>query len=261
MTTRKINTCISTIRSVYDQNGKYLPSGNYYFIIDNINNNYVKGKIVSREINSYFVFSYIKFIRMMANAQSRLISFTDLIEEQHMPNYRFPITTHNNYFTGFSTTSEIPRIHSQLSSIIRSRYVVNYYDPLSYMRRNNVIINRPYNNNINNINNSNNFSRLNFIQRENREQHSESDPDPTPEPEKCSICWESINDSTKKTLVCNHSFHRNCVNRWLETNSSCPLCRREILNTTHIHRIRNRIRNSIMRNRILFNDTLFEEIV
>ena len=33
MSIRKIDTAISTIRSLYDENGNYLPSGNYYFSI------------------------------------------------------------------------------------------------------------------------------------------------------------------------------------------------------------------------------------
>ena len=33
MSIRKIDTAISTIRSIYDENGNYLPSGNYYFSI------------------------------------------------------------------------------------------------------------------------------------------------------------------------------------------------------------------------------------
>ena len=29
----------------------------------------------------------------------------------------------------------------------------------------------------------------------------------------------------KKLLNCNHDFHANCVNRWLRSNDTCPLCR------------------------------------
>ena len=41
----------------------------------------------------------------------------------------------------------------------------------------------------------------------------------------CSICMEMIERDNKKTLNCNHDFHANCVNRWLRSNDTCPLCR------------------------------------
>ncbi len=40
----------------------------------------------------------------------------------------------------------------------------------------------------------------------------------------CSICLTSI-DNKKKDLNCMHSFHTNCIDEWLKTNNSCPLCR------------------------------------
>ena len=36
---------------------------------------------------------------------------------------------------------------------------------------------------------------------------------------------EMIERDNKKTLNCNHDFHANCVNRWLRSNDTCPLCR------------------------------------
>tara|TARA_Y100000591_G_scaffold324028_1_gene342777 strand:+ start:142 stop:927 length:786 start_codon:yes stop_codon:yes gene_type:complete len=45
----------------------------------------------------------------------------------------------------------------------------------------------------------------------------------------CTICLEAINDdSTKRTLGCNHHFHENCINRWLVTRPHCPVCRRHV---------------------------------
>lgn len=43
----------------------------------------------------------------------------------------------------------------------------------------------------------------------------------------CSICLSSI----KKGInipICNHAFHKKCLNTWLKQGDSCPLCRREI---------------------------------
>ena len=36
---------------------------------------------------------------------------------------------------------------------------------------------------------------------------------------------EMIDRTDKKTLNCNHDFHADCVNRWLRSNDTCPLCR------------------------------------
>ena len=44
----------------------------------------------------------------------------------------------------------------------------------------------------------------------------------------CTICLENILLSDKETLICNHSFHEICINRWLSTNTNCPVCRRFI---------------------------------
>jgi hypothetical protein len=40
----------------------------------------------------------------------------------------------------------------------------------------------------------------------------------------CSICYD-----TKSNCVsdCNHQFHKSCIDIWLKTNNTCPLCRAE----------------------------------
>jgi hypothetical protein len=43
---------------------------------------------------------------------------------------------------------------------------------------------------------------------------------------KCCICLDNINRSrTAYFLPCCHYFHESCINRWLETNITCPECR------------------------------------
>jgi hypothetical protein len=50
----------------------------------------------------------------------------------------------------------------------------------------------------------------------------------------CSICLESLNNGDVSNLRCNHSFHRDCINRSItqQNNNSivptCPLCRTNI---------------------------------
>ena len=40
----------------------------------------------------------------------------------------------------------------------------------------------------------------------------------------CSICLSNIDDN-RYILGCAHHFHENCILRWLQQNSNCPICR------------------------------------
>ena len=39
----------------------------------------------------------------------------------------------------------------------------------------------------------------------------------------CSICYEAFDNETE--IRCGHSFCKKCIDRWAETNNTCPLCR------------------------------------
>ena len=55
----------------------------------------------------------------------------------------------------------------------------------------------------------------------------------------CSICLCDMNDkSSVRTLPCKHRFHKACVNRWCQTNNTCPCCRKEIPTNTNATRTR-----------------------
>jgi len=45
----------------------------------------------------------------------------------------------------------------------------------------------------------------------------------------CSICWGKVEENTKITTQCNHVFHKNCLNKWLNKQQTCPYCRQECL--------------------------------
>ena len=47
----------------------------------------------------------------------------------------------------------------------------------------------------------------------------------------CVICLESLNNSEELvTLNCEHIFHKDCLEPWLNNNNrNCPLCRTDII--------------------------------
>ena len=44
---------------------------------------------------------------------------------------------------------------------------------------------------------------------------------------KCSICIENFNkeEIVVKIEKCSHTFHKDCIHKWLQINNSCPVCR------------------------------------
>lgn len=50
---------------------------------------------------------------------------------------------------------------------------------------------------------------------------------PTKEPFDCAVCLCEFSEKDKLRLLptCSHAFHINCIDTWLLTNSTCPLCR------------------------------------
>lgn len=49
------------------------------------------------------------------------------------------------------------------------------------------------------------------------------------DPECCAICLEEFDeDDARRWLPCFHSFHEGCINQWLSSKSSCPLCKHRV---------------------------------
>ena len=48
--------------------------------------------------------------------------------------------------------------------------------------------------------------------------------------ETCSVCLEDFKDGdTIKKLNCNHIFHKDCLQPWLNEHDNCPMCRQNII--------------------------------
>lgn len=46
----------------------------------------------------------------------------------------------------------------------------------------------------------------------------------------CSICQEEFMEKQyKRELSCNHKYHKKCVDAWLKTNFTCPICRKSVI--------------------------------
>lgn len=45
--------------------------------------------------------------------------------------------------------------------------------------------------------------------------------------ETCPICLENFKEGLyKRSLNCNHTFHKKCIDKWLFKEESCPICRK-----------------------------------
>jgi hypothetical protein len=50
----------------------------------------------------------------------------------------------------------------------------------------------------------------------------------SPNNETCAICLNSINNHQRflENIICSHFFHKTCIDRWLQENDTCPVCRK-----------------------------------
>merc|ERR1712190_278514 len=44
--------------------------------------------------------------------------------------------------------------------------------------------------------------------------------------EECSVCFEPMGGACPlRRLACGHGYHHACIQRWLQRNATCPLCK------------------------------------
>tara|TARA_B110000285_G_scaffold211634_1_gene254478 strand:- start:130 stop:384 length:255 start_codon:yes stop_codon:yes gene_type:complete len=46
----------------------------------------------------------------------------------------------------------------------------------------------------------------------------------------CSICFDKITGEEQSVLKCDHTFHKECIDKWFEKSHRCPLCRNSLFN-------------------------------
>ncbi|KAF9626368.1 hypothetical protein IFM89_032784 [Coptis chinensis] len=48
----------------------------------------------------------------------------------------------------------------------------------------------------------------------------------------CAVCLSEFQetDTLRLITVCNHAFHPECIDIWLGTHTTCPVCRRDLVN-------------------------------
>ncbi|KAL0904682.1 hypothetical protein M5K25_026813 [Dendrobium thyrsiflorum] len=56
--------------------------------------------------------------------------------------------------------------------------------------------------------------------------------------EECSVCLSAFLDGqqVRRLLDCNHWFHSSCIDRWLMSHASCPICRADVLSSVRAKR-------------------------
>ncbi|XP_008561500.1 PREDICTED: E3 ubiquitin-protein ligase RLIM-like [Galeopterus variegatus] len=49
----------------------------------------------------------------------------------------------------------------------------------------------------------------------------------------CCVCITEYTEGTKlRILPCSHEYHVHCIDRWLSENSTCPICRRKVIDSS-----------------------------
>jgi len=198
-----LKTCISNNESIWDICGQWLPAGNYYFLIKDINCNIyggdvVTGNIICRSFCAEYRFFSKQVLRLIAVSQSRMLRLADLPSDENMPNYPSPPSSPDSNYpseleiksTTHSTT--YPTTHSTTNRILPS--IQASYQPAPTRQ----------------------------------------------EPPSCTICLMEITNNIK-ALPCAHVFHTHCIDRWLRLKNSCPLCRQVdgTQQTTNTYRVPN----------------------
>ena len=192
-----LKTTISCREDIFDMEGQWLPKGNYYFSVTNLSSGAVEGRLVERSFQASYRFRPKDIIMMMSNAQARLARRANIVHE-YMPDVPSPRATR---------ITNLPNLENRpvrLVSILSAREPrVVAADILPERASSDTDV------------------------RDSTSRNSQRSSNGNP---LCPICLEEVieSENNRKVLHCNHTFHANCINRWLTTRNQCPVCRRRV---------------------------------
>ena len=118
--TEKINTTISATNTFFDLDGNIVPTGNYYFEVNEIEGNEFKGDLIQKGKYGEFRFKAKDLVKMMSVGQARLARRAN-VDEIGIPKCDSPNIKQNRVFASF------------LSGKVTRNSVVRTYDEESLL--------------------------------------------------------------------------------------------------------------------------------
>eukprot|EP00002_Diphylleia_rotans_P035746 TRINITY_DN7830_c0_g1_i1.p1 TRINITY_DN7830_c0_g1~~TRINITY_DN7830_c0_g1_i1.p1 ORF type:complete len:614 (-),score=103.18 TRINITY_DN7830_c0_g1_i1:121-1962(-) len=142
---------------------------------------------------------YVVFCTKYFNSRKNAQNFAALEAFFKLIRFCMPIPIWGVYFTSYMNGDFIPTMVSLMYPIFKATELSNKYTT---------------------------FKNLAFSQTSNEPQFGRpTDIETLDESERgCPICQESIMNAPL-TLTCGHVFCDDCITRWFENNSTCPICR------------------------------------
>jgi len=164
------------------------------------------------------------------NERNRILPRIHYMVERHVPRI-YPRTLRNrNYHTLYHNYTRQNYINNRVNNrdnYIRQNYINNRAN-FNNNRQNYINNNRQ--NYINNRQPINNFEDVKVFTSHKTVNKNSNLSLCTSHNNMCVICQEDITqNSIIRKLKCQHCFHSNCIDKWLETNKKCPLCNYELI--------------------------------
>jgi len=236
-----LKTTISVINDMYDLDGQWLPKGNYYFKITSMNTTSAKGYLTDRLINAYYQFMLSDVIKMMSAAQARLARRAN-ITNVDVPDIASPVSSTNALGSALNIIRpRQPRRIRVISPLLSSRprrqppteppppHIMEAFTRHELHNSRNTSSSVPPSPLVAPIETNTSFALPTLRAATSptsisSERVSNSSDDTI----MCTICMELIEPSNTRSLNCSHTFHKTCVERWLNNRNTCPLCRRVV---------------------------------